>query len=1283
MENLYLSYTEMNQAIKLLTSTANVRVNISRAYKLLKPQGYKYIDLLRRTTRADIVQKLKQEQDKAEIKQLREQMNKTQKQIKQQQKQIQKMGKTNWRVDLLVYSAKESNNKKQYMIHDGAKYYQYGRVIKIDTSSDVFKTLFIKNGGKKNAFFEGTKQYDKLYDIVIDYMNKNGMSNIVAYMNVIRILDVKNVSKLNGKTSYNPKRAVYNDGIQGLYNEYTYYEVNPQFLTTGQLLKHCDMDGYRANSCFLSILVDTYYEAFQKKKSNGKRMYKDNITYEYLIELMGLEDKEQDIGCTIEQAKVFFEKFRLGLVVLDVFNKPLFEYIPENPNRKINPTVLYLIAHNNHVFKVNRNIKSIQQKCLVHDEALLQTTSSNYKILDLDDEKEYVVCGSLDDIVKSLEEVEDEQMNVKYTGDLNTLVYELVTNHGYNPQVSLDGSLVKGVRMMLNKVKIIVSSADVGAENDNNEEELNRDNLKVFDATYAEFYKWLVNKRHISYYDKDSQEYESNYPMLPITGYFEDTDLNLKGIDMNKAYTSNLCDMEHFPVFTTFDTWHEYDNHDIEDYTMYIVKANYSKCKSIRSLTLLFGAEYSRCYGYKLNRVNRELFNIVSFKRPSSLVKTNARQRVNELYKMEGLEPGLKKYIINVLLGLLEKKRNTARNTKLFTNLDEAKYYREEVGGEIDTLACNVEVADDGDGLFASITGTRIVQKSIYCLSRKAEKDLDNGFLYIKEMIYDIQRLKLYKLYQTCQSKGYKVYGIKTDCLLTDAKIKDLKETFNFNSELGGLKLETQKKVFGNKLKFTINSLIDTPKKTMNDIKISNEYDKEELAQINQDHQNILYLATDAGAGKSTASSCGFTPAEVLFVSPFNKQCIELMKDGYNAVTVNKFFCKGINGESMGYFEIPDAVKLIVFDEILLNNVFMLQSIKRFISNNNGEYKFFANGDVNQLEPVNFGVNNIKNETAYRMNCVKSMFNNMVVLKEIKRLNTEKDKVTMKQMKKDIFSNMNIADICKKYGINTITEYGQVKTTHNIAYFNFRCRMINQIIHKKQAKPKHFEVVGGVSIWKGLGLLCRKHYKTKGIKTFVNNVYTVERWNGKTVSIKDSFDEDVIIDMTYDKIWEYFNLPYCSTCHSCQGCSIDDDITIFDANTPYCNRYWLYTAITRARDLNKVNVFIHPESEVDNLSASRVRQYMNQKIDGCVEQDKMARRQIVKDSYVTYEWFCHEYERVGHKCQHCQCELYFAVDCDKKIETNITFDRVDDNMPHTKENCVLSCYLCNCKKIKY
>ena len=75
---------------------------------------------------------------------------------------------------------------------------------------------------------------------------------------------------------------------------------------------------------------------------------------------------------------------------------------------------------------------------------------------------------------------------------------------------------------------------------------------------------------------------------------------------------------------------------------------------------------------------------------------------------------------------------------------------------------------------------------------------------------------------------------------------------------------------------------------------------------------------------------------------------------------------------------------------------------------------------------------------------------------------------------------------------------------------------------------------------------------------------------GRHVTIQDiksketrTFDEDTI-----DK---HFRYAYCATCHSRQGTTIRDNITIHKWNKDYLlSKEWVWCAVTRATDFNHV-----------------------------------------------------------------------------------------------------------------
>ena len=86
-----------------------------------------------------------------------------------------------------------------------------------------------------------------------------------------------------------------------------------------------------------------------------------------------------------------------------------------------------------------------------------------------------------------------------------------------------------------------------------------------------------------------------------------------------------------------------------------------------------------------------------------------------------------------------------------------------------------------------------------------------------------MQRYKNLQVYNTLKSNGLKCYGIKTDSLLVDAKEEELKKIFNFDREIGGLKIECNKYLGDKTYKFTNNTLISNKTLDINEIYIKSE----------------------------------------------------------------------------------------------------------------------------------------------------------------------------------------------------------------------------------------------------------------------------------------------------------------------------------------------------------------------------------------------------------------------------------------------------------------------------
>ena len=311
---------------------------------------------------------------------------------------------------------------------------------------------------------------------------------------------------------------------------------------------------------------------------------------------------------------------------------------------------------------------------------------------------------------------------------------------------------------------------------------------------------------------------------------------------------------------------------------------------------------------------------------------------------------------------------------------------------------------------------------------------------------------------------------------------------------------------------------------------------------------------------------------------------------------------------------------------------------------------------------------------------MNKVFPNQITLKINKRVKTAKQRKILNKLKEDIFDKKkNPIDIFRQHKFKIINHMSQLKTTQNICYFNFRAEEINRHVHDNLVvKPKeHVIKIKGVEYYPELNIVCRKHYKKEGIHLIVNYVYKIVFINDKKFIIMDEFEGSTF---TLDiNLMKYFKLEYASTVHSVQGMSIEEPITIFDTNTPYVNRKFIWTALTRATDLDNVTIYEHSSEEVKALASSKVEQYFKLKVEGYKAQDKKANREYDDEDYISAPWIKEQF-LTCKACPTCRKLFERSLDAHNDVKTNITADRIDNKIAHVKNNCKLVCIECNRKR---
>lgn len=1189
-------------------------------------------------------------------------------------------------VSALIYrrvNSKKETKGHKYIIDIKGDYYVNSFGIK--HFNVVNNDIFDFNG--KRTYDYDKVDFKKLVETLSYDEEFNDLYNAYnTYFNCIIIKSVSNgfIQKQTIKDAlFESVKLHFDDKEGGIYHKFIDYNINHEAKTFGELfnLKIDDYtrDNYKSNSCYINTLVDTFHSAFSKNKH-----YSFNATYDDFIDLFDFDKKkltDNNIGLTINESIKFFEKFNLGLCVLGVFGV-IKVFMPEKINTNIKPNKLYIVVSNGHCYQVNDKVNEFVQKIKYvwkpneqMDEDLSSYKPSNrYIIRKKEDDIIHDVnfIKNIDCVYKDIKNTNDEDKCIKkyiYDDDLLDLLKDMMYDKkGYIPDVVFSDGCIKSLKF---KICGILGTIEKSTNNENDKDVvLNPNTYKIYHEQFNKFNSQLLCDEYMSYYNPINREIEKQYKMMPMTGYFDDDDIcndKYNGLDSRKAYTSDLYDLEYYPIYGYFDIWKVYNDEKIEDYNQYIVRCDENTILS----KILFPFTYSRCTGYKLNRIKNIDYQILYFKKPSKLVKSNSKEIIDEVYQYkfsddEKENSKCRKDIVNLNIGLLGKCKNKKTVCKVFKNIDEASYYACKYGGNIKDLS----YSDEENEVF-------INKRNVYLLDKKFETELINGFLPIHEMIYDIRSLKNYQTCVKLLKNKIKVYGVKTDCILFNKKDNDkVKELFDLSDKLGCFKIEENKELTGDIIKRINNN---SPDRKMFELKfiehkIENERDSNELNEVFRKF-NTVVLGELPGVGKTYACK-NSDYKNKLFVCPTNKLCQMLRKDGHEALTVHMLLGLGFNDQENTKMRETDISKYdcIVFDEIYLNSPNILMKIA-FFMNNNKDKRFLATGDTCQLEPVKFDVlNNIENGEIYRDDCVKILFPHMIRLKECKRLKNKKDIEKMTQMKTDILnSNIPVMDTLRKYGFKIIDDLKDLKTIHNVAYYHYRCNDVNKYVIDNLVKVDKSLIIDKKKYWKGMKLICAKRIKITGVKCHVNYEYELKKINKNKFTLFEPI-EDIIFELDI-KFIDNFRYPYCSTVHSVQGLTYIENYTIFNCDSPIASRNWVYTAITRTDDISKITIFKETEKKITQQGRNIIAHYFNDRIGDLKKQDEKAKREFNKKDYVNVEWINDKFSESNY----CSlCRIPFETSLIKgTVKSNISIDRMNNKKPHTKDNCRLVCRLCN------
>ena len=1076
---------------------------------------------------------------------------------------------------------------------------------------------------------------------------------------------------------YDPKkRKLRNSDNIGIYHRFIETELDPEYETFAEAIR---VKHYVKHECWINTLTDFYKDSLMGEKR------KQQMTRETVLNLIGTtEDEFKNVGASIEDMSKVFREYRITARIYDYMENLIFSYDP--PKRDRHYKTFYALVKNDHIYTINTDLHKLRGLMAVEREHDINVKApSDYHINERDAPVECRMINSIDDINKH---TEHEEYTMIYRRNNLAELYYQSKQAGYEPYIKFTAGVVselnfrfkvrvskKQYKTISYKVKtqnLIKDSMD-GSITVEAEQTYNNMSKAMYDFNQA-----LFNPLHKSYYNEsDIEIFKQCHTIapcgrIPQIHYNSDLETDIKSyylfrekcveIDRRKAYTWAYNQIVEVPVFCEFDIWKPYDKQDFNDLTLYLVR-------TVEEAKMFFNKPYLLMYGMFLKHF-RGKCEILYYKCPSHTHKVSYKSITEKLWDStishtEMEDNKVKKLIANVNIGLLEKGTNKAQKSLVFDTLSEALYHQTIHGGRINKISGHYEEIEDEDDDEGFETVEKETEAKYYTLTVSDTANLTNGFKYIKELLLQIHNFRMYEDYYKLVEAGVQVNYVKTDAfLIKTADLKKARGLLNFSKDIGGWRVEKGKLFVSptDDYEMKPNELVEIPTYENERVMVEDEWDTQAICQQIVEQNPVIIKAKYAGSGKSYIGeymrNLGYN---VLFVCPTNQLLQNTQTD---ATTNNKFFAIPMEkGDKMEAFD-HSKYNCIVFDEVGMGGMYVLNKIREFVKKHAKDKIIIATSDGKQLPPIK-DITNTRDHETYLNECINQIFKYRIYLKISKRLKKRSDKIKLKHIYDDIWKHkLPIEQIVEKHFETTDD---MMASEHNIAYTNKRCLYVSNTIRKNLGKKLKYEV--------GEHMICRKYKKEGGATFNVNFKYQIKSIGAEGVVLQN-IKTNQLYNTSISTLDEHFRYAYCATCHSSQGNSVDKSITIHEWQKQHLiTREWLYTSITRATDINKVMFYKSVEND-NELNETTLMRYLDNKVKRYKIQDLKAGRTVDDADYIDVKWL---FDRMNSRCNKCGCGFEFDIKCGEVV-SNLTAQRLNNEMSHVKDNCIAYCFGCNARE---
>ena len=193
------------------------------------------------------------------------------------------------------------------------------------------------------------------------------------------------------------------------------------------------------------------------------------------------------------------------------------------------------------------------------------------------------------------------------------------------------------------------------------------------------------------------------------------------------------------------------------------------------------------------------------------------------------------------------------------------------------------------------------------------QRQLMNGFRYIKELLLQNHNFHMYDAYEKLKEADINVYAVKTDaCHIAKRDVKKTKNILNFHNDIVGWRVEDKKvvpvpEVYG----WKNNEIPKIPIYKSERIEVQNEWDTEVIWKTAIRKKRIMTRAKLAGSGKSSnGQHFNDLSCNTLFVVPQNMQKQDVPCDAVTQKNILQRSC--VQGSGYDVFLMKSICQVLI-----------------------------------------------------------------------------------------------------------------------------------------------------------------------------------------------------------------------------------------------------------------------------------------------------------------------------------------------------------------------------------